>query len=62
MGCVKSKNIYEKSTSSLDQETTELIEKYQKILRRKSEPIILKPIFKRVRRPRTNSEPINSTE
>jgi hypothetical protein len=58
MGCVKSKKTYSKSSSSLDEETTELIEEYQNILRRKSEPIILKPIFKRRRRPRINSEPI----
>jgi hypothetical protein len=60
MGCYRSK--VENISSSLDEETTSLIEEYQKILRRKSEPIIHKPIFKRRRRPRTNSEPIDPTE
>lgn len=60
MGCNRSK--VENKSSSLDEETSELIQEYQNILRRKSEPIILKPIFKRRRRPRINSEPINPTE
>lgn len=62
MGCKSSRKIYELNEDTLSSETTELIEEYQKILRRKSEPIIHKPIFKQRRRPRTNSEPINSTE
>ena len=58
MGCSRSK-VQNKSSSSLDEETVELIEEYQKIIRRKSEPIIMirRPIIKR-RRGRANSEPI----
>jgi len=58
MGCSRSK-VQNHSSSSLDGETVELIEEYQKIIisRRKSEPIIRRPIIKR-RRGRANSEPI----
>ena len=49
MGCSRSK-VQNKSSSSLDEETRELVEEYQKIIRRKSEPIIHRPIIKRRRR------------
>jgi uncharacterized protein YccT (UPF0319 family) len=59
MGCSRSK-VQNKSSSSLDEETRELVEEYQKIIRRKSEPIIIirRPII-RTRRVRANSEPID---
>ena len=52
MGC-KSSKIIDLEENTLSSETTELIEKYENIQKRRhSDPIILKPIFKRRRRER----------
>ena len=56
MGCNRFSKIADKSSSSLDEETRELVEKYEKITiskcrsRSNSEPIIHRPIIKRRRR------------
>ena len=56
MGCKSSRKIYELDENTLSSETKELIEKYEKIQKRRhSDPIILKPIFKRIRRERNLS-------
>ena len=54
MGCKSSRKIYEVEENTLSSETKELLEKYENIQkqRRHSDPIILKPIFKRRRRER----------
>jgi len=56
-GCVSSRKNYEvEEENTLSSETKELLEKYENIQRRRrrrhSDPIILKPIFKRKRRER----------
>jgi hypothetical protein len=55
MGCKSSRKIYEiEEENTLSSETKELLEKYENIQKRRrhSDPIILKPIFKRRRRKR----------
>jgi len=53
MGCKSSRKIYEVEENTLSSETKELLEKYENIQKRRhSDPIILKPIFKRRRRER----------
>lgn len=55
MGCKSSRKIYELDENTLSSETKELLEKYEKIQKRRhSEPIIYRPIIKR-RRERTLS-------
>ena len=60
MCCWDTKVENKSSSSSLDEETTELIEAYQKIMRMNSAPIIRRPIIRQLRQ-RANSDPTDST-